>query len=245
MKNNFITKLKRFNILIFKIVWAAISLLLIFNFLLEKMPTKWQSPKERILVRDLKSIEVSPILKKEKPKPPKSKKQIFISQNNSEETTVFEKKDSSTNYNLPLEKSRKSKYSPTTIKASTPTVKQSNPSPLLLVAEEMPRFPGCETENLSIAEKQKCAEFKLLKYLQHNVDYPDIAISKGIQGVVYIQFVVKKDGSISAVTIMRDIGGNCGKEAQRVVKSMPIWTSGKQGGISTRVQFNLPVNFKL
>lgn len=245
MKNTFFTKLKRFNILFCKIVGLAILLMVIFNFILEKMPNKWQSRKERILVRDLKSVEVSPVLKIEKPKPPKPVKQVFINQNVESASPVFEKKDSTVAHNLPLEIPKKSKYSPAIINASQPVSKQKEEAPLLLVAEEMPRFPGCEKEELLLAEKQKCAETKLLKYLQYNIDYPEIAMSKGIQGVVYLQFVVEKNGAISTVKVMRDIGGECGKEAKRVVQSMPAWTPGKQGGHPTRVQFNLPVKFKL
>lgn len=245
MKNNLFTKLKRFNILIFKIVGVAILLMAVFNFLLEKMPTKFQNPKERILVRDLKSVEVSPILKKEKPKPPKRVKQIFINQNVKETTDIFEKKDSVVTRHFPLEEPKKSKFSPAKINASKPTAPIKKEVPLLIVAEEMPRFPGCETNDLPLAEKQKCAEIKLLKYLQQNIEYPKIALSKGIQGVVYLQFVVEKNGKISTVKITRDIGSECGKEARRIVESMPSWTPGKQGGHPTRVQFNLPVKFKL
>ena len=245
MKNTFIAKLKRFNILFCKIVGLTILLVVIFNFILEKMPNKWQSRKERILVRDLKSVEVSPILKIEKPKPPKPVKQVFINQNVEQTKPLFEKKDSMATHNLPLEIPKTSKFSPAIINASKPVSKQKNEAPLLLVAEEMPRFPGCENENSPLVEKQKCAETKLLKYLQYNIDYPKMAMSQGIQGVVYLQFVVEKNGAISTVKITRDIGGECGKEAKRVVQSMPAWTPGKQGGHPTRVQFNLPVKFKL
>ena len=235
MKNNLFTKLKRFNILILKIVGVTILLMAVFNFLLEKMPTKFQNSKERILVRDLKSVEVSPILKKEKPKPPKRVKQIFVKENVKEKINIFKKKDSIAIRNSPMKETKKSNFLPAKIKANT----------LLIVAEEMPRFPGCEINDLPLKEKQKCAEIKLLKYLQQNIEYPQIALSKGIQGIVYLQFVVEKNGKISNVKIMRDLGSECGQEARRVVQSMPSWIPGKQGGNPMRVQFNLPVKFKL
>ncbi|MBR3939047.1 MAG: energy transducer TonB, partial [Bacteroidales bacterium] len=67
----------------------------------------------------------------------------------------------------------------------------------------------------------------------------------GITGRVFLTFVVEKDGSIANARILRDIGGGCGQEALRVVKSMPKWIPGEQRGIPVRVQFNLPVYFKL
>jgi len=245
MKNTFTTKLKRINTIALKIVGIAIFLLVIFNFLYQKMPQKWQSSQERVLVRDLKSVEVSPISEKEKPKPPKLVKQVFVKQNVHTETIVIEKKDSSLTTNVPLVNAEKSKCNPTTIQASAPIAATKVETPLLLVAEEMPRFPGCEEEDVDLDAKQKCAEQKLLKYIRQNIDYPKVAMSKGIQGVVYLQFVVEKSGKIAQVKIMRDIGGECGKEAKRVVQSMPNWSPGKQGGHPTRVQFNLPVKFKL
>jgi protein TonB len=245
MKNNLFTKLKRFNILILKIVGVTILLMAVFNFLLEKMPTKFQNSKERILVRDLKSVEVSPILKKEKPKPPKRVKQIFVKENVKEKINAFKKKDSITIRNSPIKETKKSNFLPAKIKANTPITPLKKEPSLLIVAEEMPRFPGCEINDLPLKEKQKCAEIKLLKYLQQNIEYPQIALSKGIQGIVYLQFVVEKNGKISNVKIMRDLGSECGQEARRVVQSMPSWIPGKQGGNPMRVQFNLPVKFKL
>ena len=62
---------------------------------------------------------------------------------------------------------------------------------------------------------------------------------------MYVTFVVEKDGSVTGVRVLRDIGGGCGQEAIRVIKSMPKWTPGKQRGKNVRVQYNLPVNFSL
>jgi protein TonB len=85
----------------------------------------------------------------------------------------------------------------------------------------------------------------LYKYLAENIKYPQLARDNGITGKVYVTFVVERDGSIANPRILRDIGGGCGAEAIRVVKSMPKWTPGKQRGKAVRVQFNLPVNFNL
>jgi protein TonB len=115
--------------------------------------------------------------------------------------------------------------------------------------EQMPRFPGCEDISGSNAEKYKCAEKKLLEYIYQYVKYPAMAREAGIEGPVVVRFVVEKDGSISSPQIIRDIGGGCGVEVNRVVASMNsmdnLWTPGKQRGIPVRVQFTLPVYFKL
>lgn len=99
------------------------------------------------------------------------------------------------------------------------------------IVEEMPSFPG--------------GEQKLMEYVAKNVKYPQIARETGIQGRVFVNFVVEPDGSVSHVSVLRGIGGGCDEEAMRVVKSMPKWKPGKQRGKAVRVQYMLPVNFKL
>jgi protein TonB len=88
-----------------------------------------------------------------------------------------------------------------------------------------------------------------LEYIYKNVKYPAIARENGIQGRVVVQFVVEKDGKITDATVVRDIGAGCGEEALRVVNSMngmnTRWTPGQQRGQPVRVQFTLPVSFKL
>jgi protein TonB len=75
--------------------------------------------------------------------------------------------------------------------------------------------------------------------------YPEEAKELGVQGKVFVTFVVEVDGSITDVKVLRGIGSGCDDEAVRVVKSMPKWVPGKQRGVPVRVQFNLPINFKL
>lgn len=116
------------------------------------------------------------------------------------------------------------------------------------VVEEFPRFPGCEDLVASKEEKKACADKKLMEFLYANLEYPNIARENGVEGIVVIQFVVEKDGSISGTHIVKDIGAKCGEEAARVVglmNTMPKWNPGKQRGMPVRVFFNLPVKFKL
>ena len=72
-----------------------------------------------------------------------------------------------------------------------------------------------------------------------------MATDAGISGVVYVTFVVGKDGKITDVKVLRGIGGGCDEEAIRVVKSMPPWKPGKQRGKAVTVQYNLPIRFTL
>ncbi|GGZ38985.1 protein TonB [Echinicola pacifica] len=83
------------------------------------------------------------------------------------------------------------------------------------------------------------------KYLSKNLKYPTQARRMGIEGTVYVVFVVNTDGSIQDVGILRGIGGGCDEEAMRVVKNAPKWEPGKQRGRPVRVKMRLPIRFKL
>jgi len=104
-------------------------------------------------------------------------------------------------------------------------------APIFSVVESMPEFKGGSGE--------------LYNYLSNNIKYPVMAKESGIQGKVYVTFVVERDGSVTDVKLLRGIGGGCDEEAIRVVSSMPKWTPGKQRGKPVRVQYNLPVRFTL
>jgi periplasmic protein TonB len=83
------------------------------------------------------------------------------------------------------------------------------------------------------------------QYLQKNLKYPTQARRMGIEGTVYVVFVVNTDGSIQDVDVLRGIGGGCDEEAIRVVRNAPKWTPGKQRGRPVRVKMRLPIRFKL
>ena len=99
------------------------------------------------------------------------------------------------------------------------------------VVEEMPSFPG--------------GNAALMSYLNSNTKYPVVAQENGVQGRVIISFVVERDGSISDVKVARSVDPSLDREAQRVVKSMPRWTPGKQNGQTVRVKYTVPVVFRL
>ena len=123
----------------------------------------------------------------------------------------------------------------------------------ILKAKEViaePEPPKHEEENkvFDIVEQQPLVPggpAALMKYLSENTKYPVVAQENGVQGRVTVQFVVEKDGSISDVHVLRGVDPSLDKEAVRVVKSMPRWTPGKQNGITVRVNYRVPVLFRL
>ncbi|MCD4696695.1 MAG: energy transducer TonB [Bacteroidales bacterium] len=102
---------------------------------------------------------------------------------------------------------------------------------IFTVVESMPAYPGGDAARM--------------KYLYDNIEYPQMARESGIQGRVFVTFVVERDGHITDVRVLRGIGGGCDEEAIRVIKNMPDWVPGKQRGKPVRVQFNMPILFKL
>ena len=86
---------------------------------------------------------------------------------------------------------------------------------------------------------------KLLEFIETNLVYPQEAIDAGIEGKVYIDFYIEKDGAISDAQVLRGIGYGCDEEAMRVVKTMPKWKPGMQRGKAVRVSYLLPIDFKL
>lgn len=82
-------------------------------------------------------------------------------------------------------------------------------------------------------------------FLSKNIVYPAVARENGIEGTVFVGFVVSKDGSIRDVQVKRGIGGGCNDEAIRVIQSMPRWKPGKQNGKPVNVAYTIPVKFKL
>lgn len=99
------------------------------------------------------------------------------------------------------------------------------------VIEQMPQFPGGESE--------------LLTFIAKSIRYPVIAQENGIQGRVIIRFVVSKTGVVSNVEVLRSLDSACDKEAVRVVKTLPKWIPGKQNGVNVPVYYTLPITFRL
>ncbi len=117
-----------------------------------------------------------------------------------------------------------------TATSSGPAVEVEKEKPFTFV-EEMPTFPG--------------GNDALMSFFGQNIKYPEIARRAGVEGKVYIQFVVGRDGSITSAQVAKGIGAGCDEEAIRVVKLMPKWNAGKQNGRTVLVQVVVPIIFKL
>lgn len=107
-----------------------------------------------------------------------------------------------------------------------------------LVTEEVidlpdvwPSFPG--------------GDAALGKFLSSNIEYPNKAKHAGVQGVVWVEFIVGKDGEIEESNIIRSVGAGCDEEALRVISQMPKWNPGKQKGHPVKVRFRLPIKYTL
>ncbi len=112
------------------------------------------------------------------------------------------------------------------------TVKEEEEdAPVFFIVEEMPEFPG--------------GALALRNFIAQSVKYPVIAQENGIQGKVFVNFVVAKDGTITNAKIFRGVDPSLDKEALRVVNSLPKWKPGKQGGKPVRVSYTVPINFVL
>ncbi len=102
---------------------------------------------------------------------------------------------------------------------------------VFFIVENMPEFPGGDLE--------------LRKHIAQNIQYPEIAKENGIQGRVFVQFVVNQKGEVEQVKVVRGVDPSLDKEAIRVINSLPKWKPGSQRGKPVKVSFTVPINFQL
>lgn len=128
--------------------------------------------------------------------------------------------------------------------SSSPSVNKE----IFKLAEQMPSFPYTEADCPS-GVRRNCGQAALKKYLADNLRYPSLARRNGVEGTVVISFIVETDGRLSDIKILRDIGANTGKEAVRLIEQMNErgirWLPGQQRDQLVRVQYNLPVKFRM
>ena len=136
-----------------------------------------------------------------------------------------------------------------TPKVSTVTNEGSGNKDDIAVPEEKAAGPVAAVEEIFtvVEEAPDFAGGSFNKYCVEHINYPQMELSAGIQGTVYITFVVEKDGSITDVKQFKGVAGGPGltQEAIRVIKTMPKWKPGKMGGHPVRVQYTVPVKFRL
>jgi protein TonB len=115
----------------------------------------------------------------------------------------------------------------------------------------VPREPEDKPDDNAVFEiVEKQAEFpggptEMMKFIQKNLVYPEIAQENTIEGTVVVEFIVEKDGSIGNIKVIKDIGGGCGDAAVNVMKKMPKWNPGKQRDNPVRVKMKAPIKFRL
>ncbi|MDA0757685.1 MAG: energy transducer TonB [Bacteroidetes bacterium] len=110
------------------------------------------------------------------------------------------------------------------------------------IIEDVPLFPGCE--KVANSERRNCFQEKMNDHIRNNFRYPEIAQEMGIQGRVFVQFMIGKDGNISGIKT-RGPDKNLEKEANRIIAKLPRMTPGAQRGRPVRVPFSIPIQFKL
>jgi len=118
-----------------------------------------------------------------------------------------------------------------TLKAPPPVEKTPKDEAIFVGVETQPNFPGGDQE--------------MYRFLSANINYPAAATRANVQGRVVIQFVIEKDGSVSAPKVLKGIGFGTDQEAVRVVSSMPKWSPGMQNGTPVRVYYTIPIMFQL
>ena len=102
---------------------------------------------------------------------------------------------------------------------------------IFTVVDQMPEYPG--------------GEEALMQYLADNIKYPVQAVEEGIEGQVFVSFIIQPAGNVDHVKVLKGIGGGCDEEAIRVVSEMPNWKPGYEKGVAVMVEYNVPISFKL
>lgn len=110
-------------------------------------------------------------------------------------------------------------------------VQEEAPREVFVVVEEMPSFPGGDTE--------------LFKFIYDNIKYPELAKENNIQGKVILRFCVTYKGTVDQVSVVRGVDPSLDEEAIRVIKMLPLWKPGKQGGKPVNVWYSVPISFQL
>jgi TonB family protein len=112
------------------------------------------------------------------------------------------------------------------------------------VVEEKPIYPGCENKSTE-DERFRCFNQNMMKHIGRNFRYPEIAKQMGIQGKVYVSFVINKDGDVQDISIARGVDESLDKEAIYLIGTLPKFTPAKQRGVPVNMQYTVPVNMRV
>lgn len=208
--------------ILFRQIGLVLALLIVFGAFEYKSYDKRQINLQQRAAEDVPE-EIIPITEQNvKPPPPPPPQQVTV-------LTVVDDNTEVQDVKINVDVDQK-----TVIEVYVPPVREEEEiveQEIFTIVESMPEFPG--------------GQQAMLEFIARNIKYPPLARESGIQGRVFVNFVVEPDGSVSNVKVIRGIGGGCDEEAVRVIQSMPKWTPGRQRGKAVRVSFNLPVRFTL
>jgi len=201
-----------------------------------------------IVIEELAEIETAPpITQHEPPPPPPPPPPTFeASDDLLVDTVTFQSGDAHASDEIIPSPIRKAPPKPSVVPPPPPL--KTDVDPFHKIVEKMPMYGGCEHE-VDKTLRRQCADHALMSFIGKAVHYPALATETGVEGTAVVRFVVEKDGSLSNIEVVRDPGAGLGKEAERVVQLLSQkgqrWEPGEQRGRKVRVQFNLPIKFKL
>ncbi|PLK43525.1 energy transducer TonB [Emticicia sp. TH156] len=240
---------KTYTLTVNRAMWIGITLfsgLFVTSYIFARQKDKVKDQKEVIInLQDLKEPEQPPVEQIPEPEPPKPIEQVqtikYLVPEVVENPVVEEapptqdemEKAVISNVTTPGEETESIAETPPAVAPPVETkiaeVVEDN-TPFLHV-EVQPSFVGGSGE--------------MYKFLGKTLKYPSAAQRSGVEGKVFLSFIVERDGSITDVKVAKSVGFGCDEEAIRAVKLMPKWIPGKQNGRNVRVNYTIPVIFKL
>lgn len=125
------------------------------------------------------------------------------------------------------------------------TTKSNNTSEALRMVETLPTYYSTKCEGLADTELKQCSDKEMLMQIYRNIRYPALAREKGIEGTAIIRFIIDKEGGINDITVLHGLCDPIKEECERVVQTLKKWNPGQQNGVPVRVQFMLPIKFRL
>lgn len=184
-----------------------------------------EPPPKAPVVRPAEPEKPKPV-KKKSTAPPKPKADNAVV-----ETEKIEVVEDSLLSNSPTESADTSDVEDTSTPTNTPSEITPIHTDYNTSQDQIPSFPN--------------GEVAMLRFIYDNIRYPTVALEKGIEGTVHISFIIEKNGQVTDIKALDNIGGGCAEEAVRIVRRMPNWNPGKIGGRPIRVQQTLPIKFEL
>jgi len=210
---------RKFNLRLLGLLFACSAVLVAFEWRVIELKTY---DSYSALSDDYIPEEIVPVSRIKSPPPPPPPKPIV------EKFKVVKKIEPTVDPAVPVEPVVDPE--PVIIDIAPPTETVEEP-PLVWNATVMPEFKG--------------GDVGMFQYLADNIRYPQRAKEAGIEGKVYVSFVVDENGQVVDVEILRGIGGGCDEEAIRVLKNMPVWKAGSNNGMPVKVNFKMPIRFTL